>query len=305
MKESNAEKDPSGDGFLNSGPVEALFSESFGEIESLPSEFWDEFRSLPGMREDPWTDLVPVLVLAFVRFTETGTDLAERRSRMTHLQKLSVMENAPSVFREAFFRFFFQRIQNEFQECERAWLGEFLITVPFLISFSGENTMISLEDCLRVCSRNTETLSWEFSSALASRNAAKAISMIPGIIETLEQERGSSGGRAELALISSANSEFKNLLSAKCEAERFSIPAHANADYFYSLFESRKGAENNSPFFSLHPFRAFKLWENSTRFTDVEISRAFAAIFTANKQMVTGGDMRLALETLVIKIAGT
>ena len=174
-----------------------------------------------------------------------------------------------------------------------------------LISFSGENTMISLEDCLRVCSRNTETLSWEFSSALASRNAAKAISMIPGIIETLEQERGSSGGRAELALISSANSEFKNLLSAKCEAERFSIPAHANADYFYSLFESRKGAENNSPFFSLHPFRAFKLWENSKRFTDVEISRAFAAIFTANKQMVTGGDMRLALETLVIKIAGT
>ena len=138
MKESNAEKDPSGDGFLKSGPVEVLFSESFGEIESLPSEFWDEFRSLLSMREDPWTDLVPVLVRAFVRFTETGTDLAERRSRMTHLQKLSVMENAPSVFREAFFRFFFQRIQNEFQECERAWLGEFLIAVPFLISFSGE-----------------------------------------------------------------------------------------------------------------------------------------------------------------------
>ena len=112
MKESNAEKDPSGDGFLNSGPVEVLFSESFGEIESLPSEFWDEFRSLLSMREDPWTDLVPVLVLAFVRFTETGTDLAERRSRMTHLQKLSVAENAPSVFREAFFRFFFHHFSE-------------------------------------------------------------------------------------------------------------------------------------------------------------------------------------------------
>ncbi len=141
-------------------------------------------------------------------------------------------------------------------------------------------------------------------SALAAKNAAKALSLIPGILETLEQERGASGGRGELALISAASSEFKNLLSAKCEAERYSIPPRANADYFYNLFDSRKGAENNSSFFSLHPFRAFKLWENSARFTDEEISRAFGAIFSANKQMVTGGDMRLALENLVIKIAG-
>ena len=174
-----------------------------------------------------------------------------------------------------------------------------------LVSYLGDSNQASLEDCLTICSRSTETLSWEFSSALAAKNAAKALSLIPGILETLEQERGASGGRGELALISAANSEFKNLLSAKCEAERYSIPARANADYFYKLFDSRKGAENNSSFFSLHPFRAFKLWENSALFTDEEISRAFGAIFTASKQMVTGGDMRLALENLVIKIAGT
>ena len=39
-------------------------------------------------------------------------------------------------------------------------------------------------------------------------------------------------------------------------------------------------------------------------FTDEEISKAFGAIFQANKQMVTGGDMRMALENLVIKITG-
>ena len=174
-----------------------------------------------------------------------------------------------------------------------------------LVSFAGENKQISLEDCLKICSRSTETLSWEFSSALAAKDAPKALSLIPGILETLEQERGASGGRGELALIAAANSEFKNLLLAKCESERYSIPARANADYFYNLFDSRKGAENNSSFFSLHPFRAFKLWENSSNFSDEEISRAFGAIFSASKQMVTGGDMRLALETLVIKIAGT
>ena len=173
-----------------------------------------------------------------------------------------------------------------------------------LVAYTGENRQATLEDCLAVCSRNTETLSWEFSSALAAKDAPKALSLIPGILETLEQERGSSGGRGELALISAAHSEFRNLLSAKCEAERYSIPPRANADYFYNLFESRKGEENSS-FFSLHPFRAFKLWENSTRFSDEEISRAFGSIFSANRQMVSGGDMRLALENLVIKIAGT
>ena len=174
-----------------------------------------------------------------------------------------------------------------------------------LVSYAGTGNQITLEDCLTICSRSTETLAWEFSSALASKNAPKALSMIPSILETLEQESGSSGGRGELVLIAVTNSEFKNLLLAKCESERFSIPSRANADYFYNLFESRKGAENNSSFFSQHPFRAFKQWENSMRFTDEEISRALGAIFTANKQMVTGGDMRLALENLVIKIAGT
>ncbi len=173
-----------------------------------------------------------------------------------------------------------------------------------LVSYTGDANQVTLEDCLTICSKSTETVSWEFSAALASKNPAKAIGMIPGIIETLEQERGSSS-RAELALISATHSEFKNLLMAKCETERYSIPNRANADYFYNLFESRKGADDNSVFFSLHPFRAFKIWENSVRFTDEEITRAFEAIFHANKLMVTGGDMRLALENLVIKIAGT
>ena len=44
-----------------------------------------------------------------------------------------------------------------------------------LVSYVDEAPVITLEDCLQICSRNTETLSWEFSSALASKNAAKAI----------------------------------------------------------------------------------------------------------------------------------
>lgn len=173
-----------------------------------------------------------------------------------------------------------------------------------LVSYLGDRPQAALEDCLNVCSRSTETLSWEFSSALAAKDGRKALGLIPSILETLEQEKGSSSSRAELALISATNSEFKNLLSAKCESERFRIPARANADYFYNLFESRNKEEYSSSFFTLHPFRAFKIWENSRNFTEEEIAKAFGAIFQANKQMVTGGDMRMALETLVIRITG-
>ena len=172
-----------------------------------------------------------------------------------------------------------------------------------LVSYVDEAPVITLEDCLQICSRNTETLSWEFSSALASKNAAKAISLIPGICETMEQERG-SGARPEMAIVGAANSEFQRLLSAKCESERFRIPKNANADFFYSLFESQKGSGGRNSFFSMHPFRAYKIWENTMLFSDREISEAFEAIFEASKQMVTGGDPRLALENLVMNIAG-
>ncbi|MBR2906099.1 MAG: hypothetical protein IKC08_09395 [Lentisphaeria bacterium] len=174
-----------------------------------------------------------------------------------------------------------------------------------LASYAGENnSVITLADCREICSRSQETLSWEFSSALAERNAAEAISLIPGIIETLEQEKSSSSSSAEIAILYAANSEFQRLLAAKCESIRFSIPSHANYNYFKDLCETQKRNDPGNPLFSMHPFRAFKVWENSRRFTDVEMADAFNAILHASKQMVTGGDPRLALERLVTKIAG-
>ena len=174
-----------------------------------------------------------------------------------------------------------------------------------LASYAGESPVITLADCREICSRSQETLSWEFSSALAERNAAEAISLIPGIIETLEQERGSSGSSAEIAILYAANSEFQRILAAKCEGIRFSIPPNATYNYFRDLCETQKRSDPSNPLFSMHPFRAFKAWENACGFTDVEIADAFNAILQASCKMVTGDDPRLALERLVTKIAGT
>lgn len=170
-----------------------------------------------------------------------------------------------------------------------------------LVAYAGNEPVIHVDDCLEVCSRNVETLSWEFSGALAERNAAKALSLIPGLIETLE-ERGSASG--PLAIVSAVNSEFKRVIGLKCIGRRFQIPRNASADFFYRLFDTEKANHPGDPFFAMHPFKAFKTWENAVRFSDRELAEAFRAIFEASRIMVTGGDQRIALENLVIKIGG-
>lgn len=172
-----------------------------------------------------------------------------------------------------------------------------------LAVYTEGSDVITTEDCAMICSRSAETLSWEFSGALAERDPAKALELIPGILETLIQERGASS-RPEMALVSAVNTEFKRLLSVRCEGRKFNIPDRASADYFYRLSDQHKGS-SDSPLFSMHPFFAFKTWQRSSHFTDAELAAAFQAILDANLAMVTGSEPRLALENLVRRIAGT
>ncbi len=170
-----------------------------------------------------------------------------------------------------------------------------------LVAYAGEKPVISLEDCHAVCSVTPEALSWEFSGALAERNAAKAIALIPGIVSTLEQN---SSGKVELAIVGAVASEFKKLLTVKCEGERYSIPPNASPNYFESLIAELKGKGVKNSFVSLHPYRVFKMWGNARRFSPAEMADVFDAIFEANRSIVTGADARLCLENLAVRIAG-
>lgn len=171
-----------------------------------------------------------------------------------------------------------------------------------LIAYTGGETRITLHDCREVCSRSDETVSWEFSSALAERNPAKALELIPGIVETMMQERGASVN-AEIAIVGSVNSEFKRLAAVRAESARFQIPDHASADFFYRLSEAHRDEKGDSVILSMHPYRAYMTWSNARRFTDKELARAFQHILNANLAMVTGAyDSRLALEALVMNI---
>ncbi|MBO5958523.1 MAG: hypothetical protein J6Q65_00225, partial [Lentisphaeria bacterium] len=172
-----------------------------------------------------------------------------------------------------------------------------------LCNYAGNNQVITLEDCFQICSRAAEAISWEFAAALAERNTRKALELIPGIIDTIASEKGSSA-RPEIAITAAAHSEFQRLLAIRCEGKRLNIPEHADANYFYRLAEDAKASGKDSPLLSLHPFRAFKTWENAARFSDKDFVRAFQALLEASRGMVTGADPRLELEHLVMKIAG-
>ena len=172
-----------------------------------------------------------------------------------------------------------------------------------LISYAGENRVITLEDCFQICSRGADALSWEFATALAERNCRKALELIPGIIETISAEKGSSS-RPEMAITGAAHAEFQRLLAIRCEGKKLNIPEHADANYFYRLSDEAKASGQDSPLLAMHPFRAFKTWENAVRFQDKDFVRAFQAILDASRSMVTGADPRLELESLVLKITG-
>ena len=173
-----------------------------------------------------------------------------------------------------------------------------------LLTYAGDKPVVTFADCREVCSRATETLAWEFSSALVERNSRKALELIPSIMEHLEQDKGAS--KPEIVLIYSVMSEFRNLATVKCEGIKLGIPEDASSDYFYRMNERYKQSPTpvKSPLFSMHPFRAYKAWENARRFTDRELVRAFRELVKANRIIVSsGGDARIALELLTITIA--
>ena len=170
-----------------------------------------------------------------------------------------------------------------------------------LAAYIGGSGKVSLEDCHAVCTATKESLVWEFSSALAERDIQRAMTLIPGILLSLEQ--GSSSGNAELAVLSSTANEFKRLMDLKCAGAKYGFPANAGPNFFYATVEDQKAKGNNDPVFSMNPYRLFKMWENASRFADEEFADIFDALFTANRAMVTGaGEPRLVLENLVMTI---
>ena len=172
-----------------------------------------------------------------------------------------------------------------------------------LICYVGKNNSITLADCKAICSRTPEAMSWDFANRLIERDVPSALAIVGDLMEQLRSQRG--GGNQELAILSSATRSFQEMVKVKTAAAELNMPKRVGKSFFYSLDPGLKEKYPDNILLSVHPFRAYMMCENSLSFTDRDLAGALEAILDANRRLVSGGgDSRIILEQLVLKIAG-
>ena len=162
---------------------------------------------------------------------------------------------------------------------------------------------ITLEDCKNVCSRTPEAVSWDFANALTARDIPRALEIIDTLIQQLRNEK--SSGNHELSLLRQAVNTFQEMIQTRCAAAELGAPPRPGKNWFYSLAQEIKDRFPANFLIRLHPFRAYMLCESANSFSDRELVEALNALLETNRHLVSGGaDSRLALEQLVLRVAG-
>ncbi|MDR0933427.1 MAG: DNA polymerase III subunit delta [Victivallales bacterium] len=161
-----------------------------------------------------------------------------------------------------------------------------------LACFVGATARITLADCQAICSRTPETVTWEFTGAISSRNAPAAIRLLDVLL---------AQGEAEMRLIAALSGEFQKQIQTKLAMRQLSLNG-VNARTFDLLPQELRDKYPDNPLLKLHPYRAFKICESAANFTDEELVRNLELVRNANRDLVSGGgDRRIVLEQLILK----
>ena len=180
--------------------------------------------------------------------------------------------------------------------------GRLQMELDKIICFVEDNQPISLDDCQKIASRTPEALSWEFANCLTERKLAGAFEVIAVLVEQMRATGRNSG--LELALLSQAVRVFQEMIQTKSAMVQLNI-SRPNKSYFYSIPDEVKQQYPTNTLLKLHPFRAFKMCENALQFSDKELGNALRVLIDTNRKLVSGGsEPRIALEQLVVAIAG-
>ena len=162
-----------------------------------------------------------------------------------------------------------------------------------LACYSGDAPRITLADCRAVCSRTPETVSWEFTGAIVARN-------IPGALRLLDVLL--SQGEPEMRLMAALSNEFQKQIQTRLAMQQLHL-SRVSPRTFDSLPPELLEKYPDNPLLKLHPYRAFKICEAASGFTDAELVRNLELVRNANRALVSGGgDRRIVLEQLVLKL---
>ncbi len=171
-----------------------------------------------------------------------------------------------------------------------------------IICFVDEKPLLTLEDCQLMASRTPETLSWEFANCLTERRLGRAFEVIAILVEQMRASGQRSG--MELALLSQAIKLFQDMVKTRGAMAQLNLSRPPGKSYFYSMPDNIKERYPNNTLLQMHPFRAYKLCETAGSFSDRKLAEALKHLLEANRKLVSGGNARITLEQLVIKIIG-
>ena len=162
-----------------------------------------------------------------------------------------------------------------------------------LCSYVGDAAVITLADCREVCSRTPETVSWEFTGAIAARDRARALRLLDIMLRQ---------GEPEIRLMYALSGEFQKLIQTRLAMKQLKL-TRVSPRTFDSLPESLKKEFPDNPLLKLHPYRAFKTCEGASGFSDGELARDLEAVRNASRALVSGGgEPRIILEQLVLRL---
>jgi DNA polymerase III delta subunit len=176
--------------------------------------------------------------------------------------------------------------------------GRFTSEILKLQSYIFPENKITLNACRSICSFTPEAAGWAFADTLVQRNLKESLSTLNILFNN------KAFGNA---VIYTVVNRFQEILKIKVESEVLGVPDNASKYAFDSkvnnihpqLKEKHKGMFLTS----IHPYRAWMLYSQASRFTNDELASILTAILKVNKDLVSGGsEPRIALELLAAQI---
>ncbi len=174
--------------------------------------------------------------------------------------------------------------------------GNFRNEVEKLITSIGERDKITLADAQDVISRTPEALSWELGEAVFAGDRRKALRVLDLLLRSNE---------AAVKILYMLSAEFQRILETKCAMKRLGLK-RVGPNTFSSLSDSVKSADPDNPLLKYHPYRAFKMCEKASSIPDSAAAEKLELLTRSSIALVSsGGDQRMVLERLIIKLTGS
>jgi len=176
--------------------------------------------------------------------------------------------------------------------------GRFITEIDKIAAFIYPDKLIKSNACRTICSLTPEAAGWAFADTLVEKNFPKSLNTLSILF---------NNKAFGPAVIYSVMRRFQEMVKVKMEATVLSIPPKASKGVFDSKIVNINPQlkEKTAGMFllSIHPFRAWQLFLQSSSFSEEELSNILTYILKVNKALVSGGgEPRITLELLAAKI---